>query len=211
MKMHITLEDLAQLTENQKLRLSELWKPEKYDLAAASVCKDAENEEYDVFEFVVGNAFLDTYKRVFLMDIKAPDIDINESDADESEISENVENSTEDVSTFGSALKSMESPFMDEEETAENDEDFEPEFETDYTRPTCFNKGECCPLLNIGQMIELLQRKNFGEGDFYMTASTADVGCELGKNAASWDRYGSDYEGKELCDVLWALTKTILA
>ena len=59
-------------------------------------------------------------------------------------------------------------------------------------------------------MIEILKRNNYGEGDFYMTAGTAEIGCELGKNAANFNMYSSDYESNELCDVLWELVKTIL-
>ena len=56
----------------------------------------------------------------------------------------------------------------------------------------------------------MLERNNFGSGDFYMTASNGEIGCELGKNATSWENYGQDFEGSELCDVLLELVKTLL-
>lgn len=174
MKMHITVQDLAQLDETQKRSLNTLWKPQRYDVAVAYICTDAENETYEEYEFVVGNITLDDYAHVFLCDLKAPE-NISDEDA-------------------------QEEPETDEDE-AEPLEDF---------RPAFFNKEECSPLFNIGQMIEILSRSNFGEGDFYLTASNGEIGCEIGKNAASWEAYGQGYETKELCDVLWELIKGTL-
>ncbi|WP_242855840.1 hypothetical protein [Ruminiclostridium josui] len=42
------------------------------------------------------------------------------------------------------------------------DEDFSFEFQ----RPESFHKEDCLPLLDIGQMIDILQRKNFGDCEF---------------------------------------------
>ncbi len=55
MKQHITIENLMELTEYQKDRLNDLWTPQRYDLAAGFLCKDVENNEYDIFEFVIGH------------------------------------------------------------------------------------------------------------------------------------------------------------
>jgi len=46
MKRYITKEDLAQLTDAQKMHLNEMWYPQKYDLAVANICTNAETEEY---------------------------------------------------------------------------------------------------------------------------------------------------------------------
>jgi hypothetical protein len=197
MKMHISQDDLTQISESQKRRLTELWKPEKYDLAIAYICKDADNEEYDKFEFVIGNIVVDNHARIYLNDIKAPEINPGETDSeDEANSSEAPE--TEDESYLEE----------DEEEQELSDEDFA--LALSYSRPSCFNKEECIPLVNIGQMIDILQRNNYGDGDFYMTVGTAEVGCELGKNTSNYNSYGFDHENKELCNALWELVKTIL-
>jgi hypothetical protein len=54
MKQHITIEDLSQLSSGQKERLRYLWVPKKYDLAYAEICKNAQYDEYDKYEFVIG-------------------------------------------------------------------------------------------------------------------------------------------------------------
>jgi hypothetical protein len=223
MKMHLTLEDLEQLNGSQKIMLSELWRPAKYDIAVASICMNAETEEYDTFEFVIGNILIDHHTHILLTDIKALENDTNKALPD-SEVEENIPYFYKDNPITGSSLtpdsmapldytlKGLEAPFAEEEsdENAEGIEDLELELDAEYTRSTCFSKEDCIPLFNIGQMIELLQRKNFGGGDFYLTASTTEIGCELGKNNSSWDNLDNDYESKELCDVLWELVKSIL-
>lgn len=197
MKMHITQDDLGQLTENQKRRLSELWKPEKYDLVTAFICKDADTEECDIFEFVVGRVTVDKHAHIYINDIKAPELDTNELDEiidEEGSDSEQVENESE-----------FEEDSTDEEQSEEDIDQY-----LIYSRPTCFNKEECFPLVNIGQMIDILQRNNYGDGDFYLTVGTAELGCELGKNTSNFNSYGFDHENKELCNALWELVKTVL-
>ena len=94
---------------------------------------------------------------------------------------------------------------MDEEQEETEEDDFFME----YSRPMFFNKKDCLPLLNIGQLIELLHRSGFDNCDFNLAAGNGEIGCELGNENINWDSF-RDYEPKELCDVLWELVKSLL-
>lgn len=179
MKQHITLEDIAQISDSQLQTLNKFWLPEKYDLAAALVCKDVSCDNYERVEFIIGNIAM-YHTSVTLFDLKYLGNPSEETDEDEdAEESEDV-----------------------------NIDDYD--FNFAYEQPVSFNKKDCVPLLNIGQMIDILQRNNFGQGDFYIIASSNDSMCELGKNYANMNNYGNEYEDKELCDVLWESIKAIL-
>ena len=95
--MRMSHEDVAQLTEEQKRRLTQLWMPQRYDIAVAYICKDVENDEYEKYEFVVGNATLNEYARLFLHDLKAPESSaVEEEEVDIAEEVAEDENEDED-------------------------------------------------------------------------------------------------------------------
>ncbi len=73
MKQYLTSEDLKTLSDSQKQTLNAMWLPAKYDRVVASVCRDAENDVYEDFEFVVGEIILNqgtsiTLRRLRLLD-----------------------------------------------------------------------------------------------------------------------------------------------
>jgi hypothetical protein len=215
MKMRVTRDDLAQLTAYQKQRLTELWIPEKYDVAVANICKDIANDEYDEIEFVVGDIAIVHGTHIYLTDLRAVP-DNSGSDTDNDKYDNQTNNGlTLDSTIFGQAGEDMSAPFEDVygeedyEDYAELDDEDDEYVELNYERPTTFSKEDCTPLLNIGQMIDILQRNNFGKYDFYLTASTYEIGCELGKNGARWEDDGENTPA-ELCDVLWESVKAIL-
>jgi hypothetical protein len=216
MKMKVTRDDLAQLSAYQKQRLTELWIPEKYDVAVASICKDIANDEYDEIEFVVGNIAIVHGTHIYLTDLKAvPDNTGLDTDNVEHD-SQSDKRLKHDSAIFGQAGEDISAPLKD---MPDNEENFEHYFESDdenehyheynYERPTTFSKEECVPLLNIGQMIDILHRNNFGKHDFYLIANTYEISCELGKSVARWDS-GEENTPAELCDVLWESVKAIL-
>lgn len=183
MKQHITLEDLKELTEYQRDRLNDLWTPKRYDLAAGFLCKDAETNEYDIFEFVIGHVNIGETRSGYymtLMNLEALRTWGNEEDAGETE---------EEV---------------DMEEYNEEDFIFE------YERPDVYSKGDCLPLLNIGQMLEILQKCEYGKGSFYVSLRKDTNGCAVGRDIEQYIDFGTDYNGEELCDVLWAAVKEAL-
>ncbi len=183
MKQCITLEDIKELTEYQRDRLNDLWTPRRYDLAAAFLCKDAENNEYDIFEFVIGHVNIGETRSGYymtLMNLEALRTWRDQGDAAETE---------EEV---------------DMEEYNEEDFIFE------YERPDVYSKGDCLPLLNIGQMLEILQKCQYGKNGFYVNLSKAANGFSLGKDIEQYIDYGTDYDGEELCDVLWTAVKEVL-
>lgn len=183
MKQHITIENLMELNEYQRDRLNDLWTPRKYDLAAGFLCKDAENNEYDVFEFVVGHVNIgETGSGYYmtLMNLEALRSWGNQADAGETE---------EEV---------------DMEEYNEEDFIFE------YERPDVYSKGDCLPLLSIGQMLEILKKCDYGKGSFYVNLSKEIDDCGIGRDVEEYINFGLDYSGEELCDVLWEAVKETL-
>ena len=121
-----------------------------------------------------------------------------------------------DATHIAKAIDNIQTPLNDSEDY--EDESFEDEPEADfneedlecnYERPSIFSKSDCAPLLTIGQMIDILQKNNFGYSDFYLYASTGQTGCELGKDIAGGSGY-RDYEAGELCNVLWESVKAML-
>lgn len=192
MKRNITKQDIESLTDSQKVSLRELWLPEKHDLAIAYICSNAETEEYDEIEFVVGEVILNG-NQITLVDIRHP-------------ATENDDN-TDGVVTKDDSLDfneewDSEVDFIDEFD----DEDFE----FIYERPTTFSKKDCLPLLSITQMIEIFERRNYKDANFYILAASDEKSCEIGNNNVSLDNYGVEYETAELCDVLWENLKTLL-
>ncbi len=195
MKRNITKKDIESLTESQKVGLRDLWLPEKYDLAVAYICKNAETEEYDEIDFVVGGLVLNR-NRITLVDIRRPEND--DKAADENTTTDDLDNTE---------------PNIDEEAESEFDFDGEfgdEDFEFAYERPTTFSKEDCLPLVSITQMIEIFERRNFKDANFYITSAFDEKGCEMGNNAFSLEDYGSNNESAELCDVLWENLKGLL-
>jgi len=186
MKQHITLQDLAELSDYQRDRLNSLWMPQKYDLAAAFLCKDAESNEYDIFEFVVGNISISEGRsgcHMTLMNLEA-------------------------IRSWGAEIEEASYEAAALEEFCE-DETVEEDFYFEYERPDVYSKSDCLPLLNIGQMLELLKRCGYGEGNFYASLQK-DGRNGVGREIADYESYGMDYENVELCDALWMAVKEIL-
>lgn len=183
MKQHITVENLMELTEYQRDRLNDLWTPQKYDLAAGFLCKDAENNEYDIFEFVIGNVNIGETRSGYYMTIM------------------NLE-----------ALRSWGTQEDTEgnEEEADMEEYNEEDFIFEYERPDIYSKGDCMPLLGIGQMIEILNKCGYGNGNFYINFQKETDGYGVGRNIEEYIDFGTDYNGEELCDALWEAVKEVL-
>lgn len=196
MKRNITKKDLESLTESQRASLRDFWLPEKYDIAVAYICTNAETEEYDEIDFVVGGLILHR-NRITLIDIRRPDNENDEAD-DANKTDENVDNVESDID------EELETEF--EFDGAFEDEDFE----FAYERPTTFSKEDCLPLFSITQMIEIFERRNYRDSNFYITATSDEKACEIGNNAVSLENYGSSNESAELCDILWENLKTLL-
>lgn len=206
MKRNITKEDLATLSDSQKVSLRELWLPEKYDLAVAYICKNAETEEYDEIEFVVGNLLLH-HNHITLIDIRRPKDEKDEDVDGESSLKSSVFNNDANESDLDEEEEENE-----DEIEEELDEDFSDEdFEFAYEQPTTFSKEDCLPLLSITQMIEILDRKNFKDVNFYLSTSYDDKACEIGNTNSALEDYGNTHdESAELCDVLWEIIKQLL-
>jgi len=195
MKRYISKKDIDSLTETQKASLRDLWLPEKYDLAIAYVCLNAETDEYDEIEFVVGDVILDG-NHITLVDIRHTGIG-NSAD-DVNSIDENVINNDLDFDEDYNTQLDFDEEFDDED------------FEFSYERPTTFSKKDCLPLLSISQMIEIFERRNYRDANFYILAATYEKTCEIGNKNISLENYGRSSESSELCDILWEKLKSLL-
>ncbi|HEX3043877.1 MAG TPA: hypothetical protein VHY08_03910, partial [Bacillota bacterium] len=202
MKQRINLDDLNEITNNQKERLCKLWVPQLYDLAVANLCLDAENDQYQQFEFVIGNVIVQNHYqgvRVILCNLQIPTKDgaivIDEDSEDK------VDETAASESDF------LDSDLM-EEDSSEDEES--PYLMPGLHEVSFFNKDECLPLLSIGQMIDLLKQHREEKAGFFITvpgANTEVFASEDNKysfgSGNPWSNYQVEYEGEELCDILW--------
>lgn len=186
MKQRITLEDLGDLNQYQRDRLNALWTPQRYDLAAGFLCMDAENNKYDVFEFVVGHVNITETRAGYHMTL------INLEALRSVKAQENASEEEEDLEEAGIG------------EFSEEDFIFE------YERPDIYNKGDCLPLPTLGQMFEILGKCGYGNGSFYADFSKSRNECGVGRDIEQFIDFGPDYKNEELCDALWAAVKEAL-
>ncbi len=186
MKQHITIEDLMGLTTDQRDNLNNLWLPQKYDLAAGVLCKNAETNEFDIFEFVVGAVQLTEHRSGYHMTLW---------------------NLAHIASRLAEQEAAEEEEEMEADDAEEGEEDFDFDFE--YCRPDSYSKEDCLPLLNMGQMIALLKKCGYGNGNFYLDIQE-DNHYGVGREIVEYQSYGNDHEGAELCDVLWSAVKELL-
>lgn len=190
MKLRITNKDLDELTFEQKQNLCDLWLPNVYDIAVANVCVDATLEKFEQITYVIGGIKLLKHHDMLLYDLKfMPD---KKLEAQEEEAC--IDCDTEEIVE------------ADDSEDFSFDEDFSFEFQ----RPDSYTKQDCLPLLDIGQMIDILQRKNFGPCDFSLSVTSGDYVCEMSKDAFSGSNYDINNKNVELCDALWDAVKAIL-
>jgi hypothetical protein len=177
MKKCLSPNALLELSEMQKSSLRDLWQPNKYDLAAEIVWKDVENNICDAVVVMVLDArasvthtqYCEVVLKVFYLG-SPPQYECLDSKADDEE-------SDSDEEVYDDPTES------DSEETSEGH---------------YLNKENCLPLLNIGQMIEILGRQN------------AEMNINLNPEEAICYMDGREFSGEELCDALWEAVKTLL-
>lgn len=207
MKLMITQKQLDELSSEQKQNLCDLWIPNLYDAAVATVCVDAAEEKYGQITFVVGGIEIAKNCNLLLYDLKyLPDqkIRLIQDSADSNNIDE------------GSEIENEETPEInvteeDVEDDIEEDFSFDEDFSFEFQRPESFFKQECLPLLNIGQMLDILSRKNFGQCNFSLSVAIEEDYIEMGKSNFIEENTSNDDNGNiELCDVLWKAVKALL-
>lgn len=211
MKLMITQKQLDELSSEQKQNLCDLWIPNLYDTAVATVCVDAAEETYGQITFVIGGVTILKNYNLLLYDLKyLPEqkIRIIQDNNSESVDSDNIDqyNEIENKETHETNLNED-----DEEDDIEEDFSFDEDFSFEFQRPESFLKQECLPLLNIGQMLDILSRKNFGQCNFSLSVAIEEDYIEIGKeNFVQDNNFNEDSENVELCDVLWKAVKTLL-
>jgi len=204
MKLRITRKDLEDLNFEQKQNLCDLWIPNVYDAAVATLCVDAAEEKFDQITFVVGGIKLMKHHDIMLTDLKfMPD--------EQLKIQEEELYSSNIASDRIDGIEGLSAQVEETEEEPLEDFSFDEDFTFEFQRPESFSKQDCVPLLDIGQMIDILQKKNFGQGEFFLSAVFGESVFEMGKNDFSGSNdFNEDNENCELCDILWESVKALL-
>lgn len=181
MKLHLNPEDLESLSLQQKESLRYLWMPEKNEMVCAFICTNAETEEYSSIVFVTGEVLLDELRnRLILRSYK-----LKEEEAGE-DLPENLADETED-------------------------ESFDDETEPFYIEPEqFFNKEDCLPLLNVGQLIDLLKKTRLKNTGVNLHIPGGEQGKLFEKGYTLELPDGEAFEDDELCDLLWNVLKEAL-
>lgn len=190
MKQHVTIEDLSQLTDSQRRRLNELWIPDLFQRTVTYICRDAEEDEYEAYEFIIGGISVGQ-NGVGLTDLKAL-------------LAENTKEPSDDQrkNSFDSGEVGAYFSGSDDEEDIDTGDD-EP-FPEELLNMTFdfFNKEECLPLYTIGQLIETLQALGYGDGAFFMGVDKTEEDGWVDRQLPS--TFGDiEYRETELCDALW--------
>ena len=184
MKQHITESDLHELSDEQRERLRHIWIPKERDLAVAFICNNAETGEIDQIVFNIGKI-----------------------EYDEIETRGNRFMTKKFVMTFRSLMLVDDDFYEKLEKVDDNTEDIE----LDYQAPEDYFSYEyCLPLLNIGQMIEILSKEYFSTDSFFMKYCQNENVYQIGKKVDSYREEYIHHESKELCDALWEAVKSIL-
>lgn len=210
MNLRITLEQLNELTVDQKQNLCDLWIPNIFDAAVANVCVDAAEEKYAQIIFVVGGIKLLKHHDMMLYDLKyVPDDQfkvINEEASDN--IASDRIDGIDDLSELNAA--EPETP-ADDVNDSEEEFTFDEDFNFEFQRPDSYIKQDCLPLLDIGQMLSILEKAKFGQGEFYLSASIDEYNFYMGKDELSGSSMYDQVENNcDLCDVLWQSVKALL-
>jgi len=217
MKLRITQKELDTLTFEQKQNLCDLWIPNLYDVVVATVCIDAAEEKFGQITYVIGGIKLLKHHDMLLYDLKfMPDeqLKIQEEEDYSDNIASDRIDGIENISENDSEVNQENEENQEQEETDEDLEQeftFDEDFNFEFQRPESYSKQDCVPLLDIGQMIDILKRRNFGQGGFYLSATFDDFVFETGKDDFSNNTiFDQNSTNCELCDILWESVKALL-
>ena len=177
MKQHITPEDLLKLNGSQVLNLRDMWMPKPNTMAMARICKDVINDEYDTIVFVIGEVIVQEHSTRLVLRrlVPAGDIDMDQD---------------------------LELPEGNGDDMELSEGNGDEEFSFEYSEPDqFFSKDDCLPVLNIGQIIEMLNHVKWPGRflDIY-PARKKNVGDSGSKVVNSTEM---EFEEEELCDALW--------
>jgi len=206
MKLRITRKDLNDLTTEQKQNLCDLWIPHVFDVSIATVCVDAAEEKFEQITYVIGGIKLLKHHDILLTDLKFM-IDEQQKIQEEEAYSSNI--ASDRIDGIEELSKSEQVEEIEDE--AEQEFTFDEDFSFEFQRPESYTKQDCLPLLDIGQMIDILKRKDFGQGDFYLYAAIGDSAIDLGKSDFAIGNLSDDDDiNYELCNILWESVKALL-
>jgi hypothetical protein len=215
MKQRITIDDLNELSEDKKSAIRSLWTPQKYDVAFTPICVNAETDEFEKFEFVVGDIVLEGYKNGEIFSVvENPEMEFEKMQVRLKPMMPN--NSDTEVGQYDEkedSDKSEQIEKIEKEKSFTDDELDEIIEEFDYLQDIdSVLLNDCLPLLTIGQLIEILRKVKSGIEGFQITVPQSEEVLKYSEN----DKFtvcceGLDkYENIDLCDALWILIKDLL-
>jgi hypothetical protein len=211
MKQRVTAEEVKKLTKAQKQRLKELWSPEKFDVALASICKDVINETYDYIEFVIGE--MRVYNRM-----EDEILIVNKIERMSSKAGVTLQRLRliddkfykDKVHLFTNAVGETNDDEIRDEDIIIDETEVEGDFTFEYEEPEdYFSLNDCLPLFNIGQMIEIINYLNTNQGGYSITIPDKDYDYSDGKYKVHNMLY-DEHEHDELCDLLWEIIVELL-
>jgi len=73
MKQRLSIDDVTTLSHSQQQTLRSIWNPERYDIAVAQFCVNAEKDEHKWLEFAIGDITVLRNRMVILKDLRLTD------------------------------------------------------------------------------------------------------------------------------------------
>ena len=179
-------DDLLELNETQKGSLRVLWQPCKYDLALEIIWRDVENDLFEgVVLMVMDVAAIPYHTRYCEVVLKVLYLE----EPPQYEYPENEAWTASDEISIQSGATGIADREGSEPEKGNSDAPSAARY---------LSKKNCLPLLDIGQMIEILGKHK------------AKLNINLTPEEAICYMDGKEFDGDELCDTLWEAVKTLL-
>lgn len=215
MKTRLSVDDVLVLDESQRRSLRLLWTPQLYDVAVAMICRDVEKDEYEPVVFAVGEISV-TERGTILGNLASeamtaiafpPDLfdeddqeglDTDQSDVWRYELSRGQAQDQDAEPDADSDGESDASRHAGQEADLDADQDGR-EQRLPFAGGS-FDKEECLPLLDIGQMLGILSRRHYSYR-INLTVSPERLACTVD---------GVDHGPEELCDALWEAVRVLL-
>lgn len=184
MKTAITVEEVLELSESGRDALRDLWIPQKYDRAVYLACTDVENDIYVPMEFVIGEIQVEA---------------VNED--------KRYVVSGRPASAYQYHRLRIRPLMLPDEIAAGADAD-PGAFDDAGTANAVFlpfvvEKSDCLPLLDIGQMIDLLCQRVYPHEEVHIAFSPEEGVYRVGRRSWMQGEPEYEYEATELCDALW--------
>jgi len=219
MKTRLSVDDVLALDESQRRSLRILWTPQLYDVAVALICRDVENDEYEPVVFAVGEISVSQHGTILgnlaseaMTAISFPPDLFGEGEqegfgTDESDVwsyelsrgqtgGQGAEQGEDQGERHGAVRDEGRRAVQDAVRGTEQGHRGE---RLPFAGGS-FDKEECLPLLDIGQMLAILAHRHYSYR-INLTITPERLACTVD---------GVDHGPAELCDALWEAVRVLL-